>query len=112
MKMTTASLTSSSTSRSTISGRVFECVFHRKRFAWKQRSFMRMSVTVEEILEKSLSLFGEDRLGMKLHPFHGEAPVPHANDAVIRGATTDHQIGSTPCRNDHQSSEAQGVKRA
>src|SRR5436190_4994970 len=100
MKTTIASLTSSSTSRSTTSGRVFECVFHRKRFAWKQRSFM--SVTVEEILEKSLSFFGEDRLGMKLHPFHGEASVPHAHDDVMRGACADHQIGRKPCRIDHQ----------
>src|SRR4026209_1483551 len=67
---TSVSATSWSTSRSGTSGSVFEWVFQRNRFAWKQSNFMARSIIVQKISEDLLTLFVEDRFGVKLHAFH------------------------------------------
>jgi len=69
------------------------------------------SVVIEEVLKKPLSALGEDRFGVKLHPFYGPAPVAHAHNDIVGSPRADAEIRGQSVRIYDQRVVAHGRER-
>jgi hypothetical protein len=61
----------------------------RKSTRAKEEVVVFMSVVFQEIFQQGMAMLGEDRFGVKLNAFNGQASMANTHDFTIIGPSSD-----------------------